>query len=69
MELHFNKGLAGAPAEAIAAARNTATNPAMLDAFALAIIAEEQIVRFQEFRDKSLITTGHAAMLRKCMPR
>lgn len=37
--LHFNKGLAGAPAEEIAAARNTATNPAVLDAFALAIIA------------------------------
>lgn len=37
--LHFNKGLAGAPADAIAAARDTATNPAVLDAFALAIIA------------------------------
>jgi FAD/FMN-containing dehydrogenase len=39
VELHFNKGLAGAPAEAIAAARDTATNPQVLDAFALAIIA------------------------------
>jgi FAD/FMN-containing dehydrogenase len=39
IELHFNKGLAGAPAGAIAAARDTATNPAVLDAFALAIIA------------------------------
>ena len=37
--LHFNKGLAGAPAAEIAAARDTATNPAVLDAFALAIIA------------------------------
>jgi FAD/FMN-containing dehydrogenase len=36
---HFNKGLAGAPAEAISAARDTATNPDVLDAFALAIIA------------------------------
>jgi FAD/FMN-containing dehydrogenase len=35
--LHFNKGLAGAPADEIAAARDTATNPAVLDAFALAI--------------------------------
>jgi FAD/FMN-containing dehydrogenase len=35
--LHFNKGLAGAPATAIEAARDTATNPAVLDAFALAI--------------------------------
>jgi FAD/FMN-containing dehydrogenase len=38
--LHFNKGLAGAPAEAIEAARNTATNPAVVDAFALAIIGD-----------------------------
>lgn len=37
--LHFNKGLAGAPSEAIAGARSTSTNPAVLDAFALAIIA------------------------------
>ncbi len=39
MSLHFNKGLAGAPEEEIAAAKNTATNPAVLDAFALAICA------------------------------
>ena len=39
VSLHFNKGLAGAPAEELAAARDTATNPAVLDAFALAIIA------------------------------
>ncbi|MGO9993255.1 MAG: FAD-binding protein [Steroidobacteraceae bacterium] len=39
VQLHFNKGLAGAPAEAIAAARDTATNPLVLDAFALAIMA------------------------------
>ena len=39
--LHFNKGLAGAPAEAIAAARDTATNPAVTEAFALAISAAE----------------------------
>jgi FAD/FMN-containing dehydrogenase len=37
--LHFNKGLAGAPAEAIEAARQTAMNPDVLGAFALAIIA------------------------------
>jgi FAD/FMN-containing dehydrogenase len=40
--LHFNKGLAGARPEAIAAARDTATNPAVLTAFALAIVAEGQ---------------------------
>ncbi len=35
--LHFNKGLAGAPAEEIEAAKDTATNPDVLNAFALAI--------------------------------
>ena len=39
--LHFNKGLAGAPAEDIARSRDTATNPAVLDAFALAIVAAD----------------------------
>lgn len=43
MSLHLNKGLAGAPAEAIDAALATATNPAVLDAFALLITgAQEQ---------------------------
>jgi FAD/FMN-containing dehydrogenase len=37
VSLHFNKGLAGATAEAIATARDTAINPAVTDAFALAI--------------------------------
>ena len=41
VSLHTNKGLAGAPAEAIEAARQTATNPAVLDAFALLISAAE----------------------------
>jgi FAD/FMN-containing dehydrogenase len=37
VSLHFNKGLAGGTAEAIAAARDTAMNPAVVDAFALVI--------------------------------
>jgi FAD/FMN-containing dehydrogenase len=41
VELHFQKGLAGAPPEAIAAARETAMNPKVLDAFVLAIIGGE----------------------------
>jgi FAD/FMN-containing dehydrogenase len=41
VSLHVNKGLAGAPAEALAAARDTATNPAVVDAFALAISGAE----------------------------
>jgi FAD/FMN-containing dehydrogenase len=39
--LHFNKGLAGAPADVIAAARSTATHAAASDAFALAIVGGE----------------------------
>ena len=39
VRLHFNKGLAGAPAEANAAARHCATNPAVADAFCLALVA------------------------------
>jgi FAD/FMN-containing dehydrogenase len=42
VSLHFNKGLAGAPADVVAAARDTATNPAVLDAFALAISAANE---------------------------
>ena len=38
IRLHFNKGLAGASDEAIATARDTATNPKVTDAFALALI-------------------------------
>lgn len=36
---HFNKGLFGAEADTLAAARDTAMNPQVLDAFALVIIA------------------------------
>jgi FAD/FMN-containing dehydrogenase len=39
VSLHFNKGLAGAPEEDVAAAKDTATNLAVVDAFSLAIIA------------------------------
>jgi FAD/FMN-containing dehydrogenase len=40
VQLHFNKGIAGASAEAVRATRETATNPAVLDAFVLVIIAD-----------------------------
>jgi FAD/FMN-containing dehydrogenase len=39
--LHVNKGLAGAPPDAVAAARDTPMNPAVLDAFALMISGAE----------------------------
>jgi FAD/FMN-containing dehydrogenase len=41
VELHFQKGLAGGAEDALAAARDTATNPAVIDAFVLAIIGSE----------------------------
>lgn len=39
VSLHFNKGLSGAPKTELEKARNTAMNPAVLDAFALALVA------------------------------
>jgi hypothetical protein len=39
-ELHINKGLAGASPAALAASQKTATNPAVLEAFALVIVAD-----------------------------
>jgi FAD/FMN-containing dehydrogenase len=39
VELHFNKGLAGAPDDVIAAARETPVHPDVASSFALAIIA------------------------------
>ncbi len=39
--LHTNKGLAGGSADALSATRETATNPAVLDAFALLICAAD----------------------------
>ncbi|SMF68569.1 FAD/FMN-containing dehydrogenase [Allosphingosinicella indica] len=39
--LHMNKGLAGGTADALGATRETATNPAVLDAFALLICAAD----------------------------
>jgi FAD/FMN-containing dehydrogenase len=42
VSLHFNKGLAGAPADALARTKDTSTNPAVMDAFALAITGGEE---------------------------
>ncbi len=75
VELHFNKGLAGAPADAIAAARDTATNPAVLDAFALAIIANGGPLRMPGQPFDESVAHQHAravdeaaAELRKIVP-
>lgn len=48
VSLHFNKGLAGAPASELVAAKDTAMNPAVLDAFALAIVAGEEPQAFPD---------------------
>lgn len=42
LSLHLNKGLAGAPPATIEAARDTAMNPAVLDAFALVIAGAQE---------------------------
>jgi FAD/FMN-containing dehydrogenase len=69
--LHFNKGLAGAPPDAIAASRNAATNPAVLDAFALAIIATGGLPAYPGYpkpnlegarRDRARIDAATAAL-------
>jgi FAD/FMN-containing dehydrogenase len=78
IELQPSKGLAGAADEALAAARETATNPAVLDAFALAIIAGRGPPAYPEIagdapdltrarRDANLITLA-TAELRKLAP-
>lgn len=49
VQLHVNKGLSGASPEALAAARETATHPAVLDAFALAIVADAGPPSYPQF--------------------
>lgn len=68
--LHFNKGLAGAPADAIAAAKDTAMNPAVLNAFALAISAEGQGAAYPGIpgHDPSVVAGRRAAdRIHRCM--
>ena len=74
--LHFNKGLAGAPPEAIERSRATATNPQVLDAFALAIIAMDgpsaypplPAPNLAEARDDQARIIAAMAELRKVAP-
>jgi len=53
--LHFNKGLFGASQDVLGEARNTAMNPAVLDAFALAIISGEGAANYPGSGDPALI--------------
>ncbi|MGG6462906.1 FAD-binding oxidoreductase [Solilutibacter silvestris] len=61
MALHFNKGLGGADPAAIERARDTATHPQMLDAFALAIIAASGDPAFPGMADPDLAEARHRA--------
>lgn len=70
VSLHFNKGLAGAPADERKAATACATNPAVADAFALAIIAGEGPAAYPNMpNSKPDVTTGrlHAGSINRAM--
>ena len=59
VQLHINKGLAGAPEEARRAARNTAVNPGVIDAFALAIIATGGLPNYPGYPAPNLAAARH----------
>jgi hypothetical protein len=58
VEVAFSKGLAGSPAAAIEAARDTAMNPDVVDAFALAMIAFYGPPAFPGFPAPDLVAAG-----------
>jgi FAD/FMN-containing dehydrogenase len=73
VSLHFNKGLAGAPAHVLDWTRDTSMNPAVLDAFALAIaganeppaypgIAGHEPDEAQGRREATLVATAMAPL-------
>jgi FAD/FMN-containing dehydrogenase len=78
VSLHFNKGLAGAPPEVLAAAKTTAMNPRVIESFALAIIATGSAPRYPGWpgasaddttgRAKAHAVAAAAAELRKLAP-
>jgi len=68
--LHVNKGLAGGANEAIDAAKNTAMNPAVLDAFALIICAAAGPPAYPGIPDHEpdlLATHSHREAIEKAM--
>jgi FAD/FMN-containing dehydrogenase len=78
VDLHFNKGIAGAPAAAVAATKDTATNPTVVDAFVLVIIADGERPAYPGLARPAMDTTAArrnaheidlaAAQLRKIAP-
>jgi FAD/FMN-containing dehydrogenase len=70
--LHFNKGLGGSPPEALALAKDTCTNPAVLDAFALVIAGAGQQAAYPGVsgHEPDLATARKAAsMINQAMDR
>jgi FAD/FMN-containing dehydrogenase len=70
VSLHFNKGLAGAAPEVVAAARDTAMNPAVTGAFALAIIAGGRAATYPELSGRQpdpTVARENAAKIVKSM--
>ena len=68
--LHLNKGLAGAPAAAINAAKDTAMNPAVLDAFALIICAAAESPAYPNIPGQEpdlSAARGHEEVIEKAM--
>jgi FAD/FMN-containing dehydrogenase len=78
LRVFLNKGLAGAPSDVIETTRQTATNPAVVDAFALVIIADGHGLAYPGSARTTLdLTSAHrdahdidlaAAELRKVAP-
>ena len=78
VQLHFNKGIAGAPSEAVTASLDTATNRVACEAFALAIIADGEGPAYPGMKRPSMdLDAAHAdarqidranAELRKIVP-
>lgn len=60
LELHTNKGLAGATEEVLANARETAINPAAIDAFALAIVADGEAPAYPGLPERLPVDSGAA---------
>jgi hypothetical protein len=58
VEVAFNKGLAGSPATVLEAARDTAMNPDVVDAFALAMISFYGPPAFPGFPAPDLVAAG-----------
>jgi FAD/FMN-containing dehydrogenase len=78
VQFHFNKGIAGAAPEAIAATRETSINPAVVDAFTLVIIADGEApvypglpgasVNLKAAKEDARKIDAAAAELRKAAP-